>query len=196
MQLKLISIILLMIISACLGGAGMHYYIKPNKDINKEIQTTDREGGPVGVKVRFSPKGGCTEAIVYAINNATKSILVQAYSFTSDAIETALIDAHRRGVDVHVILDRSQYEMKGTATDNLFTAGVDVKMDKKHAIAHNKVMVIDGFSVITGSFNFTRQAEISNAENLLILNSSNLAALYTDNWNVHYAHSEPYVRPK
>ncbi len=54
-------------------------------------------------------------------------------------------------------------------------------------------MIIDGLIVITGSFNFTRAAEEKNAENLLILTSSELAARYTDNWHEHLSHSVPYT---
>ena len=59
-----------------------------------------------------------------------------------------------------------------------------------HAIAHNKVMVIDGETVITGSFNFTTAAEEHNAENLLLVHDAKLAARYVENWRAHAAHSE------
>lgn len=65
--------------------------------------------------------------------------------------------------------------------------------DSAHAIAHNKVMVIDGETVITGSFNFTKAAEGNNAENLLIINDRKLASLYTKNWQNHAKHSEVYA---
>ena len=66
-------------------------------------------------------------------------------------------------------------------------------IDAKHAIAHNKIIVIDGQTVITGSFNFTTAAEEKNAENLLIIRSPDLAAKYTANWQAHNAHSDPYA---
>jgi phosphatidylserine/phosphatidylglycerophosphate/cardiolipin synthase-like enzyme len=47
--------------------------------------------------------------------------------------------------------------------------------------------------VITGSFNFTRAAEESNAENLLIIRSKDLAKEYLENWERHKAHSEVYI---
>ena len=53
-------------------------------------------------------------------------------------------------------------------------------------------MVIDGQTVITGSFNFTTAAEENNAENLLVIRSPDLAAKYTANWQAHAAHSDPY----
>jgi phosphatidylserine/phosphatidylglycerophosphate/cardiolipin synthase-like enzyme len=66
-------------------------------------------------------------------------------------------------------------------------------IDANHAIAHNKVMVIDGETVLTGSFNFTKAAQENNAENLLIIRDPALAAQYTKNWDVHRQHSQPYV---
>jgi len=61
-----------------------------------------------------------------------------------------------------------------------------------YAIAHNKVMVIDGSTVITGSFNFTKAAEESNAENLLIIHGQELSKKYADNWREHAGHSQAY----
>jgi phosphatidylserine/phosphatidylglycerophosphate/cardiolipin synthase-like enzyme len=62
-----------------------------------------------------------------------------------------------------------------------------------HAIAHNKIIVIDGETVLTGSFNFTKAAQEKNAENLLMIRDPTLAAQYTTNWEVHRQHSQPYV---
>jgi len=143
-------------------------------------------------QVYFSPKGGCTQAIVNAIDQAQTSILVQAYSFTSYAIAEALINAHKRGVKVEAIFDKGQIHEKKTKLGLLAKAGTPVSLDGAHAIAHNKVMVIDGKTVITGSFNFTNAAEEKNAENLLILDDAALAAEYTDNWNKHRKHSKLY----
>jgi len=142
--------------------------------------------------VYFSPNGGCTDAIVESLADARKTVLVQAYSFTSARIARALIDAKGRGVDVRAILDKSQAGQRYSSADFLANSGVPTKIDRAHAIAHNKVMVIDGETVITGSFNFTKAAESHNAENLLIMRDKELAARYTANWNVHDAHSESY----
>jgi hypothetical protein len=71
--------------------------------------------------------------------------------------------------------------------------GIPVRIDDRHAIAHNKVMVVDGVTVITGSFNFTKNAEENNAENLLVIRSPDLAAKYAANWKVHADHSDPYA---
>ncbi len=147
---------------------------------------------PSDVSVYFSPNGGCTEAIVKELGNTKSNILIQAYSFTSAPIAKAVVDAHKRGVDVAVILDKSQRTEKYSEADFLAHAGIRTLIDAKHAIAHNKIMILDGDTVIVGSFNFTKAAEEKNAENLLIIHRSVLAERYTKNWHEHEGHSEVY----
>jgi len=146
------------------------------------------------VAVYFSPHGGCTEAIIQEIDRAQSEILVQAYSFTSARIAKALLQAHKRGVREEVILDQSQKTQKYSSATFLANQGIPTSIDDQHAIAHNKVMIIDRKIVITGSFNFTRAAEEKNAENLLVIHSQELAKVYLDNWQKHREHSEEYRR--
>jgi len=142
------------------------------------------------IQVFFSPQGGCTEAIVQALANTRTNVYVQAYSFTSQPIAKALIDAHKRGVKVFVLLDRSQRTEKYSSATFLTNYGVPTWIDARHAIAHNKVMILDGQTVITGSFNFTKAAEEKNAENLLIIQDAAIASKYLTNWQLHQKHSE------
>ncbi|MGB7767346.1 MAG: phospholipase D family protein [Verrucomicrobiia bacterium] len=145
------------------------------------------------IQVYFSPKGGCTEAVVANLDKATNTILVQAYSFNSAPIAKALVDAKKRGVKVLVILDKSQRTEKYSSADFIQHAGIPTFIDAKHAIAHNKIMVIDGKTVLTGSFNFTKAAEENNAENLLVIQDAALATKYTANWQAHLKHSKEYA---
>lgn len=148
------------------------------------------------IEVYFSPKGGCTEAVVRELDAAQATVLVQAYSFTSAPIAKALVNAHKRGVKIEVVLDKSQRTEKYSEADFLRNMGVPVKIDARHQIAHNKVMIVDDGVVITGSFNFTKAAEESNAENLLVIRDEALAAKYIANWKAHAEHSETYERTK
>jgi phosphatidylserine/phosphatidylglycerophosphate/cardiolipin synthase-like enzyme len=143
-------------------------------------------------QVYFSPNGGCTEAIVDALDKSKTEILVQAYSFTSKDIAKALVDAHKRGVHVEIILDKSNRSKKYGAGDFAAHMGIKTYIDFAHAIAHNKIMIIDRETVITGSFNFTKAAENNNAENLLIIKSPGLAKEYISNWERHRKDSEVY----
>ena len=156
-------------------------------------QATDVTLNNTPTQVYFSPKGGCTNAIVGEISKAKTEILVQAYSFTSKEIAKALVDAHKRGVHVETILDKSNKSQKYSAADFTHNMGIPTFIDAEHAIAYNKVIVIDRETVITGSFNFTKAAEEKNAENVLILKNKELAKQYIDNWNKHRKHSQEYT---
>jgi len=141
------------------------------------------------IEVFFSPNNGSTDAIVREIERARAEILVQAYSFTSEPIARALLKAHKRGIHVAVILDKSQKTRKYSSATFLAHAGIPTFIDDKHAIAHNKIILVDRAVVITGSFNFTKAAEEKNAENLLIIRSKELAKSYLENWHHHREHS-------
>jgi phospholipase D len=134
------------------------------------------------IQVRFSPEGGCTQFIKEAIAKAQQTILVQAYTFTSLPIAEALIQAHQRGVDVRILVDRSQLASKYTQVRYVVAQGIFAAVDVVPGIAHNKVMIIDNNYVLTGSFNWTKAAETSNAENLLLINDTKTNAIYKKAW--------------
>lgn len=144
------------------------------------------------VAVYFSPGTSCTDAIVREIAAARSTIHLQAYSFTSEPIARALVDAEKRGVKVVAILDASNRTKNYSAADFLAHEGIETYIDSQHAIAHNKIIIIDGATVITGSFNFTKSADQKNAENLLVIPDSELAAKYEVNWE-QFGHAEYYV---
>lgn len=142
------------------------------------------------ITVYFSPKGGATEAIVKEIDGSKKTILIQAYSFSSKPIIEALDNAHKRGVVIRIVLDKSQEDVPYSTVSQLVADKFEVKIDREHAIAHSKVMVIDSKTLITGSFNFTANAETSNLENLLVIHDDkDTVKKYMDNWQEHYKHS-------
>lgn len=141
------------------------------------------------IQVYFSPNGHCEQAIVEELNRAKKTVLVLAYSFTSAPIARALGEAKDRGVEVQVILDKSQKRARYSVINYLQSHEIPVFIDIPHAIAHNKVMIVDGEDVITGSYNFTSSAEKRNAENLVIIrNDPQIASVYTREW--HHLNSQ------
>jgi phosphatidylserine/phosphatidylglycerophosphate/cardiolipin synthase-like enzyme len=143
------------------------------------------------LEVAFSPKGGSTALVLKVIHSAKTSIRVLAYSFTSAPIAKALVGAHKRGVDVQVVVDKSQRSAKYTSATFIANAGIPTRIDSKHAIAHNKVIIVDGRTVQQGSFNYTKAAEESNGENVLVnWNNTKLAEVYLKNWKRHWDHSE------
>jgi phosphatidylserine/phosphatidylglycerophosphate/cardiolipin synthase-like enzyme len=143
------------------------------------------------VTAHFSPKGGCQAAIVQELKKARREILVLAYSFTADPITYALVDAKKRGVHVDIVLDKSNEVERYSDLRIFLEQGLAPTIDHNHAIAHNKVMIIDGKTLVTGSYNFTKQAEDENAENMLIFKGhAELVRLYRQNFLAHKGHSK------
>jgi len=161
-----------------LGFVGLPVHSKSNSD--------DMAAEVLGVY--FTPPANAAAAIVKAIDASEREVLVQAYGFTHNAIAQALVRAQERGVKVRVLLDKKSQTSNHYVIGVLQDADIAVRQDGKHAIAHNKVMVIDQELVITGSFNFTNSAETRNAENVLILKSPDLALQYRLQWQNHWAH--------
>lgn len=150
---------------------------------------TNTEGMAVEVLgVYFTPPANAAAAIIKAIDVSEREVLVQAYGFTHNGIAQALVRAHERGVHVRVLLDQKSDTSNRYVIGVLSDAQIELREDGKHAIAHNKVMVIDQSIVITGSFNFTNSAATRNAENFLVLRSADLADQYRAQWQSHWAH--------
>ena len=145
------------------------------------------------IDVCFTPGDQCADQLIARIDAAQTAIRVQAYSFTAIDIADALIRARKRGLDVVVVVDKSQTRERYSMIDELKNEGVPVFIDDCCAIAHNKVMIIDERIVVTGSYNFTKAAELRNAENMLIIDDSALAARYLANWQKHRGGSKDYV---
>lgn len=118
--------------------------------------------GTSSIQVCFSPEEHYTHKIVAAIEKSKSSILVQAYSFTSSEIADALVRTFEKGVNIQVLMDKSQLKEKNSQLSFLAQSGIPVFIDSPAGIAHNKVLIIDQAYVLTGSFNFTKAAELRN----------------------------------
>ena len=143
-------------------------------------------------QVCFTPQGNCTYKIVNEIKKARHSILVEAYSFTSRPIIKTLASAKYRGIDVKMLLDKSliiNADKYYSPIPYFQKNGIWMRIDYIPSIAHNKVIIIDNNTVITGSFNFTSSAQKYNAENVLIIHDYKLAQKYIENWYQRAAQS-------
>lgn len=143
-------------------------------------------------EVYFSPNGGAADAVIREVDAAQVDIHVMTYQLTSPDISDALVRAWSRGVHVSIIVDRSQRRTPDYCCAAKTAKLIPIFLDAKHPIHHNKVMVIDGETLITGSYNFTHRAEHSNAENMLVIRDAELAQKYLATWEVHAAHCEKY----
>lgn len=150
------------------------------------------------VQAAFAPWNDIEGLIVDAVDAAQKQVLVQAYLLTSKKLTQALIRAHRRGLDVRVLMDAEQQEkVPASKALALADAGIPVRLETGYQNAHNKVIVIDAATtapvLITGSFNFTLAAAHKNAENVLVVRGdAELASRYAANWQRHQRDATPY----
>jgi len=147
---------------------------------------------PAQVAVFFSPHGNCEAAVCNAIRAATKTITLQAYGLTSLPIAAELRLAVKRGVVVEVCQDLRASKGAGELVDSLSAGGCVVKLNGNYAIAHSKCIVIDGHLLLTGSYNWTASAENRNLENLLLIESPELCAKYSANFESNWQRSTPY----
>jgi len=138
-------------------------------------------------RVYFSPNGGCTDAIVKQISQAQKKIDIAMYAFTSRPIAQELVKAKEGGVAIRILLDKAQETQAYSKSRYFINKGIEVRYDTGSGLMHNKIGIIDGKVLITGSFNWTAQAEIRNAENLLIIEDPELIKKYSERfeylWN-------------
>ena len=147
------------------------------------------------IQTCFTPGQPCTKMIVSKIDAAEKRILVQAFAFTSKPILNALLRAHRRGVRVSIILDKSNLAFKKYNPLDEIEEIKDIKIDIVSGIAHNKVMIIDD-KVITGSFNFSQAAEHRNVENVVIISNKDITSRFLQNWKNRYNKSRSMLELK
>lgn len=123
----------------------------------------------LATEVYFSPQGGAQKRIVELISEAKQSIDIAMYGFTSPEIASALVKANKRGVQIRIVLDRTQAAGRESQSDYLQEHGLNVRLDHQKGIMHNKVGIIDKTILITGSYNWTRSAEDTNQENCLVI---------------------------
>jgi len=129
--------------------------------------------------VCFSPGNSCNGPIVDAIDLAEKTVDIAIYSFTDTYIAEAVLEADRRGVKVRILMDKLQAAGKYALDEFLIEADLFVCVDKRSGAMHHKFVVIDEMLVITGSYNWTANANKKNNENLLMILDKRLAKEYT-----------------
>ena len=150
------------------------------------------------VEAAFTPGDDVSGLIVARIGQARKSVQVQAYLLTDRNVANALLAARKRGVAVELIGDASQQATGGHPhLKALERAGVRVWLDGGHAAAHDKIVILDGAfpeaTVITGSYNFTRAAQQSNAENVVVISGNRaITDRFVANFEKHRNESRPW----
>jgi phosphatidylserine/phosphatidylglycerophosphate/cardiolipin synthase-like enzyme len=142
------------------------------------------------ISVYFSPLGGCEHAITELIDGARTSVHIEAYQYSNAQVQLALLRARQRNIEVVAVFD-GKHPPSAANIAALKAAGAVVFGDKMHSIAHSKVIIVDHFAVETGSFNYSRAAEASNHENVIIVRDTTVASRYESDFAEHRAHSVP-----
>lgn len=141
----------------------------------------------------FTPGQDCTGVVANSIDGARERVWLMGYGFSERSILSALRGARERGLDVRVILDRSNDNGSYSGATYMAKIGVPVLIDRSVSIAHNKLILIDHDTVVLGSMNWTRAGGTKNAENVhVIRNASELARLHELYFHSREAVSEPY----
>ena len=126
----------------------------------------------VWIETRFSPEEDIAPTIVKLIDAAQQSVDLAAFSFTHPDIADAVIRAHQRGVRVRFLMDYTQSRLKSCRAVDLINAGIEVRTRRRRGFQHNKYIVIDGTTLLSGSYNFTTSADDRNTENLLVIRNA------------------------
>jgi phosphatidylserine/phosphatidylglycerophosphate/cardiolipin synthase-like enzyme len=136
----------------------------------------------VPIESYFAPKDKVIDAVINRINGAQKSIHFMAFSYTHDEMGDAMIARFKAGVDVQGVFEKTGSETEYSEFGRMKKAGVSVLQDGNPYTMHHKVIIIDGKTVILGSFNFSDNAAKSNDENLLIIDDAKLAQAFEEEY--------------
>ena len=148
-----------------LNNDNAYNLIKWLERIVKVIDKTRPEAGES--KTFFSPGQDCLNEIIWQLGKAKSTIDICVFTITDNRISAAIIDAHERGVKVRIISDNDKALDKGSDIQRLMNADMLLRLDKTDNHMHHKFAVIDGATLINGSFNWTRSATDYNHENIV-----------------------------
>ncbi|MEM1413552.1 MAG: phospholipase D-like domain-containing protein [Myxococcota bacterium] len=163
-------------------GKGNREVLEWLEDVVKAIQPRATGGSAAGTsaEVRFSPGADCLDAIRRALAQARAHVDVCVFTITDDRVAKAMLDAHRRGVQLRVLTDEDKSRDRGSDVARLARAGLEVRVDGSRHHMHHKFAVFDARLVITGSYNWTRSAAEHNQENLLITDDPRFVRPYRE----------------
>ncbi|MBI5962118.1 MAG: hypothetical protein HY863_01475 [Chloroflexi bacterium] len=134
------------------------------------------DGTPL--QVLFSSEDNAVSNLIALVNDAQVNIRFLAFSFTDYPLAKAMIDRAAAGVDVKGVYETFGSTSSGSEMKTFWCAGVPVRQDGNPSFLHDKIIIIDNTIVVTGSLNYSSNADESNEENVVILDNAEIAALY------------------
>ena len=157
----------------------------PRSPSTVDKQSLTVNGTPI--QVLFASEDGVIERIIPYVDGAQSSVRFLAFSFTDYPLAKSMIDRAAAGVDVAGVFEKVGSETQYAELSTLYCAGVPVRQDGNPSFLHHKLIIVDNRYVITGSLNFSTNAEESNDENVIIVDNSDIAALYTQEFERDWA---------
>lgn len=149
-----------------IGGGPAAEVLEWLEDVVRALQPRGKPEPPA--ECHFSPIDDCARAIVRRIEGAQRSLDVCVFTITDDRLADALIAAQARGVAVRIVTDNEKADDYGSDVDRLERAGLAVRVDRSPFHMHHKFAIVDGATLLNGSYNWTRGASRDNLENLVI----------------------------
>jgi len=147
------------------------------------------------VEVSFSRTEDTSSLLQHWIGRANETINVMVMLITQDELADALIEAHERGLDVDVIIDDEWLFSSGSDYQEILDAGIDIRDDNRAGLMHHKVIIIDDYVVVVGSYNWSTSAEDTNDENVLIMKSEVVAQAYLEEFKRIWNQTAPAPGP-
>ena len=163
-----------------LGDSGHVTVVEWLEDVVKGLRPVDR-GGPLHgrhAEALFFPSQDSLGRLIDLIRGCRRSLDICVFTLTHDRLADAVIDAHRRGIQVRLLTDDDKAMDRGSDVIDLARAGVPVRTDHSDAHMHNKFAIFDKAILATGSYNWTRSATRENQENILVTDDPALVAAY------------------
>ena len=133
--------------------------------------------------VCFTPQQECRSKLINLINSTDKELKIAVFTLTNLEVSNAIISAKNRGVDVRIILDNKMSLGRGSKLEELKSSKIQIKTDKSHNYMHHKYIISDGKKLLSGSYNFSNNAE-RNWENFTISNDQELIKIYDSNFEL------------
>lgn len=121
--------------------------------------------------------GGPDGPLAAAIDSARLTVDVAIYSLSLNSVRDALIRAHKRGVQVRMVMESDNLDRNDPQI--LKDAGIPILGDRREGLMHDKFMVIDNSEVWLGSMNFTDSGAYTDNNNLMRIRSMEMAENYT-----------------
>lgn len=138
--------------------------------------------GGIDVTVIFAAEADEVPEINKFIKAAKSNIRIMTFVFSSDELGDAMIEMIDKGVKVQGVFENRNSTADWSELPRLHCAGGEMRQDGNRYTLHHKVFIIDDDTVVTGSFNYSDNALSSNDENVVIIKSKDIAALYIDEW--------------